>query len=67
MSAGYDFLACRGDCYGFSSVEFLGALYSSASNIDLYLQPGTGHGLTLHKGARQGYQVTFDWLDGQGL
>jgi hypothetical protein len=33
----------------------------------VYVQPGSGHGLTLHKNATAGYGAMFDWLTLNGL
>ena len=65
--AEYDFLGCQGDCNGAIDVDMLKKQYPKATNIDIFIQRGTGHGLTLHKGAKLGYQASLDWLDQNGL
>ena len=65
--AEYDFLVCRGDCSEALTVDQLKLLYPKAQQVDKYVQLGTGHGLTLHKGARSGYEVSLDWLNKNGL
>lgn len=62
----YDFSVCLGDCRGYNQtmVDFM---FPAASNVEVYLQPGTGHGLPFHYGARTGFKATFDWLDKNGL
>ncbi|MCJ1326009.1 hypothetical protein MMC10_002672 [Thelotrema lepadinum] len=65
--AEYDFLVCRGDCKGTFSEDTLGLLYPAAKDVNVHIQEGTGHGLTMHKGAKAGYQVTLNWLDSNGL
>ena len=67
MLAEFDFLICDGDCRGAADMAVLETLYPNAKDIDVYIQEGTGHGLTMHRGAKKGYQVTLDWLDNNGL
>lgn len=65
--AEFDFLVCRGDCnLSFDPTTFK-ALYPRAKDIDIYMQQGTGHGLTMHRKANLGYKATLDWLDKNGL
>lgn len=45
----------------------ISALYPAASNISVYLQPGTDHGLTLSTNAIAGYEVMFLYLESHGL
>ena len=63
----YDFAVCRGDCKGTFSEETLNQLFPAAKDVNVYLQMGTGHGLTYHKGANVGYKATMNWLDKNGL
>jgi hypothetical protein len=42
-------------------------LYPGATALDVHIQPGTGHGLTLSTNATAGYKVTFDFLKKAGL
>jgi len=63
----FDFLICNGDCKGTYSPDTLKFLFPVASDARVYLQPGTGHALTLHKNATAGYQVSFSYLDSFGL
>ena len=66
--AEFDFPVCRGDCRTAYSLDALRKAYPNVkAPIDVYVQPGTGHGITLHRGARVGYQATIDWLDRNGL
>lgn len=62
-----DYPVCDGDCKNAYSLENQTALYPAASNVSVYLQPGTGHGLTLSTNATTGYQVMFAYLDSYGL
>ncbi|KAL8837010.1 MAG: hypothetical protein Q9170_002699 [Blastenia crenularia] len=67
MVAEYDFAICRGDCnqpYDRAAFE---KQYPNATDIDIYIQQGTGHGLTLHRKANLGFKVTLDWLHKNGL
>jgi hypothetical protein len=63
----FDFLACEADCRGAFQRPLVEELYSNATDIDVYMQPGTGHGLPFHLGAKVGYQVTMKWLEKVGL
>ncbi|KIW65399.1 hypothetical protein PV04_07662 [Phialophora macrospora] len=62
-----DFPACGGDCNGVFSYTTAKALFPAASNISAYLQPGTGHGLTISTNATAGYEVMFSYLTDHGL
>lgn len=67
MEPEHDFAICGGDCKNTYSLDTLKLLYPQATDVNVYLQPDTGHGLTFHRNARSGYQVTLDWLDKNGL
>lgn len=68
MLAEFDFAICRGDCRGVYDLEALRQMYPSVSGvIDVYTQAGTGHALTMHRGASLGYKATLDWLERNGL
>lgn len=66
MEAEYDFLICGGDCHDWNQTV-IDAVYANAKDVEVYLQPGTGHGLTNHRNASIGYQKTFDFLSRNGL
>ncbi|KAK3112951.1 hypothetical protein LTR53_010236 [Teratosphaeriaceae sp. CCFEE 6253] len=63
----YDFLLCGGDCKGDYDPAALNAAYPSASDIDVYVQPGAGYALTVHRNASAEYAVMQDWLASHGL
>ncbi|KAJ9609116.1 hypothetical protein H2200_006887 [Cladophialophora chaetospira] len=63
----YDFVICDGDCNGIYEPAAAKAVYPDAESIDVYLQPGTGHGTTLAINATAGYSVIFDYLGQKGL
>lgn len=65
--AEFDYLVCLGDCKETFDPEMITGLYPQATNVSFHVQQGTGHGLTMHKGANAGYKATFDWLEGNGL
>ncbi|KAK3711998.1 hypothetical protein LTR37_009310 [Vermiconidia calcicola] len=67
MLAEFDFLSCDGDCKGAADPDVLQALYPNAKDIDVYIQKGTGHGLTIHRGADVGYKASLDFLVKNGL
>ncbi|KAG6364144.1 hypothetical protein INS49_005742 [Diaporthe citri] len=63
----YDFPTCGGDCNGVGSPELIEVLFPGAVNPSFYLQPNTGHALTLHYNASAGFHVIFDYLTANGL
>ena len=67
MIGEFDFLMCLGDCQNTYNTTEVNGMYPNAKDVDIYLQPGTGHALPLHNGAQVGFQATFDWLDKNGL
>ncbi|KAK4140675.1 Alpha/beta hydrolase family-domain-containing protein [Dichotomopilus funicola] len=62
-----DYGACGGDCTGTYDLELIKATYKGAADVDVHIQPKTGHGLTLSTNATAGYQVSFDFLHKSGL
>ena len=65
--AEFDVLICSGDCKNNYDSTLIDELYPSATDVDFYIQPGAGHGLTFHRNASAGYAVMLDWLDSHGL
>lgn len=63
----FDNLNCDGDCRGAEQPALLKELFPNATSTDVYLQPGTGHGLPFHRGANIGFQKTINWLGQNGL
>ncbi|PQE24984.1 alpha beta-Hydrolase protein [Rutstroemia sp. NJR-2017a WRK4] len=63
----FDFYICRGDCNGLANKTELMNTYPNATNIEVAIQPNTGHALPLHNNATAGFQVTFDFLARNGL
>lgn len=63
----FDFLICLGDCRDTYNVTDVEAMYPKAKGVDIYLQPGTGHGMPFHNNARLGFKATFDWLAKNGF
>ncbi|KAK6428204.1 hypothetical protein LTR95_015654 [Oleoguttula sp. CCFEE 5521] len=62
----FDYLVCGGDCKGNYEDEKLVKIYPAASARETYIQPGAGHGLTLHRNASAGFGVTLDFLSRNG-
>lgn len=58
-----DFYICRGDCNNLANMTALWETYPHASDIEVAIQPNTGHALPLHHNATAGFQVMFDFLD----
>ncbi|KAK6439290.1 hypothetical protein LTR95_004508 [Oleoguttula sp. CCFEE 5521] len=62
----FDYVLCGGDCKGYT-LAAQQALFPAASDVSVYLQPKTGHGLSLSTNATAGYQVMFEYLGSHGL
>jgi hypothetical protein len=62
---------CGGNCYAGGEASNIPAqakpVFAKASTFDTYIQPNTGHGLTLHYNATAGYMYIFNWLKENGL
>jgi len=61
---------CGGACgSGASSLPAQGisAMWPDGKVVEAYIQPNTGHGLTMHWNATAGYRVINGWLKNQGL
>jgi len=67
MAGEFDYALCHGDCRGTYLKEQTENLFPAASHIWPYMQPNTGHALTLAKNASGGYEVIFQYLDFHGL
>ncbi|KAK3395298.1 hypothetical protein B0H63DRAFT_386992 [Podospora didyma] len=68
MAGEYDYINCGGYCPGtYDSVNRRNPLWPNASDYFPYLQPNTGHGLTLSKNASAGYEVMLGYLNTHGL
>ncbi|KAH6887759.1 hypothetical protein B0T10DRAFT_574928 [Thelonectria olida] len=63
----YDFPICGGDCKNSYDIKVIEDLYPKAAHRAVYLQPDTGHGLTVSKNATAGYQAMFSYLEAHGL
>ncbi|KAH8893669.1 alpha/beta-hydrolase [Thozetella sp. PMI_491] len=63
----FDYGFCNGVCRGTFDTAQLAALYPDATDFDVYLQPNTGHVVSLSLNATAGYQVIFDFLYKNGL
>ena len=62
-----DFFICAGDCKGVYNLDTLKKRFPNASDIEVAIQPQTGHALPLHNNATAGFQVSFDFLKRNGL
>ncbi|QDS68873.1 hypothetical protein FKW77_007549 [Venturia effusa] len=63
----FDLHLCRGDCKGLANVTALAQTYPNATALEVVIQPNTGHGLPLHNNATAGFQLTYDFLQRNGL
>ncbi|KAM6486218.1 alpha/beta-hydrolase [Trichoderma sp. SZMC 28011] len=62
-----DFAFCAGQCAGIFDLTQLHGLYPNVKDLDVYLQPNTGHVVQLSLNATAGYQVVFGFLSKNGL
>jgi len=59
----FDFPFCAGDCNGvLEGTDSLKSLYPGAADVSVYLQPNTGHVLSMSLNATAGYREIFDYL-----
>ncbi|ETN36815.1 uncharacterized protein HMPREF1541_07802 [Cyphellophora europaea CBS 101466] len=63
----FDFFICGGDCKGVTNATVLRETWPSASDLEVVIQPNTGHALPLHNNASAGFQLSFDFLARNGL
>ena len=63
----FDFFICGGDCKGLTNVTTLREAWPAATELELVIQPNTGHALPFHKTATAGFQLSFDFLARNGL
>ncbi|UKZ78165.1 hypothetical protein TrVFT333_005900 [Trichoderma virens FT-333] len=62
-----DFAFCAGQCTGIFDLTQLHGLYPNVKDLNVYLQPQTGHVVQLSLNATAGYQVIFGFLSKNGL
>lgn len=62
-----DFLICGGDCNGVTNLTVLRQFWPVATDLDMFVQPNTGHALPLHNNATAGFQLSLDFLERNGL
>jgi pimeloyl-ACP methyl ester carboxylesterase len=67
MLAENDVYICGGDCKGIFNATEEARKYPNAAEIDVQIQPNTGHAFPLHNNCTAGYQLTFDFLQRHGL
>ena len=60
QTAEWDFVACGGQCTGGYTLELLPSIWTAASIVNDILMPGNGHGLTMHRNAKEGYTKIFE-------
>ncbi|KAJ0423530.1 Alpha/Beta hydrolase protein [Aspergillus carlsbadensis] len=66
--AEYDFGTCSGDCKGSYDYDAIrNDMFPAASDVDVHIQPGSGHALTMHRNATGHYKAIFDYLGAKGL
>lgn len=63
----FDFFVCGGDCKSLTNETTLRDTWPAASDLELVIQPNTGHALPFHKNATAGFQLSFDFLARNGL
>ncbi|KAL6875982.1 alpha/beta-hydrolase [Trichoderma longibrachiatum] len=62
-----DFAFCAGQCAGTFNMTQLHGIYPNVKDLDVYLQPNTGHVVQLSLNATAGYRVIFSFLEKNGL
>lgn len=67
MTGEFDFAVCGGDCRKTFNPDMVPKMFPKAKGVDMYLQPGTGHGMPFHNNATIGFEKTFQWLEKNGL
>ncbi|PVH91895.1 alpha/beta-hydrolase [Periconia macrospinosa] len=64
----FDQLFCAGYCPGTILEDYMRfKLYPQAKNFQIHIQPGSGHGLTLHTNATGHFQTILSYLVANGL
>lgn len=61
----FDWVVCLGDCNNTYNTSHVEQMFPKASDVDVYLQPGARHGLPFHRGAAQGFERYFDWVESE--
>ncbi|KAL2835380.1 Alpha/Beta hydrolase protein [Aspergillus pseudoustus] len=66
--AEYDFGVCAGNCTGSYDLDAIKSdMFPSASNVEVHIQDGSGHALTMHRNATGHYRAIFNYLARKGL
>ncbi|KAI1379760.1 Alpha/beta hydrolase family-domain-containing protein [Hypoxylon crocopeplum] len=64
----FDYVNCNGDCRGtYSEKDIMKYVFQGASNVTVYLQPDTGHALTVARNSSAGFEVMFSYLEEHGF
>ncbi|XXH05293.1 hypothetical protein Hte_011718 [Hypoxylon texense] len=64
----FDYVNCNGDCKGtYTEEDIKKNVFPGASEVKVYLQPNTGHALTVAKNASAGFEVMFSYLEAHDL
>jgi hypothetical protein len=63
----FDFPFCAGDCNGAFELDDVKAVFPDALDVSVYLQPGTGHVVTMSTNATSGYAEMFSYLHSFGF
>lgn len=63
-----DMFVCKGDCKGATNETVLrNTLWPHASEVEVVVQPNTGHAFPLHKNATAGFELSWEFLRRNGL
>ncbi|KAL2859619.1 Alpha/Beta hydrolase protein [Aspergillus pseudodeflectus] len=66
--AEYDFGTCSGDCKGSYDYDAIrNDMFPAASDVEVHIQEGSGHALTMHHNATGHFEAIFGYLDAKGL
>jgi hypothetical protein len=61
-SGQYDLL-CGGDCYSTFKDGLQKLIWSGATKLEMYVHPGSGHGVNFNRNATGMYEVVVNFLD----
>ncbi|KAL3481696.1 hypothetical protein BJX99DRAFT_243412 [Aspergillus californicus] len=64
----YDFAVCAGNCTESYDLDAIKAnVFPNATDVDVHIQPGSGHALTMHSNATGHFEAIFGYLGENGL
>ena len=68
MAGEFDYVTCAGNCTGtYNETNMKITEFPGVTDLEVHLQPNTGHALTVAKNATGGYEAMFAFLAKRGL